>query len=83
MPLFQAEIDAEVIAAATAGKNVVRLKGGDPFVFGRGGEEIELYRKHGFDPELIPGISSCIAGGRTLIFLQCCTGRPSSLWHTL
>jgi uroporphyrin-III C-methyltransferase len=58
----QAELDKAVLAAAAAGKDVVRLKGGDPFLFGRGGEEVILYRTHGHSPELIPGLSSCIAG---------------------
>jgi uroporphyrin-III C-methyltransferase len=58
----QEEINNIVLNAAKAGKNVVRLKGGDPFVFGRGGEEVLLYRNHGFNPMIIPGISSCISG---------------------
>lgn len=59
--LAQAELDEAVLAAARQGKDVVRLKGGDSFVFGRGGEEIRLYRQHGFEPEVIPGISCCLA----------------------
>ena len=58
----QRELDETVLLAAAAGKDVVRLKGGDPFLFGRGGEEVLLYRSKGFDPEVIPGVSSCIAG---------------------
>ncbi|KAI9143100.1 hypothetical protein BKA69DRAFT_201706 [Paraphysoderma sedebokerense] len=49
------------IAAAQAGKTVVRLKIGDPFLFGRGGEEILYFRKHGFEPEVLPGVSSAFA----------------------
>jgi len=44
-----------------AGKDVVRLKNGDPFIFGRGGEEVLYFREHGFEPELVPGISSALA----------------------
>ena len=57
----QAELDAVVLAALEAGTDVVRLKGGDPFIFGRGGEEVALYRSRGYQPEVIPGISCCIA----------------------
>ncbi|KAG0291920.1 hypothetical protein BGZ97_005750 [Linnemannia gamsii] len=43
------------------GKTVVRLKQGDPFIFGRGAEEILFFREHGFDAEVVPGISSAIS----------------------
>ncbi|KAI9293652.1 tetrapyrrole methylase [Neoconidiobolus thromboides FSU 785] len=43
------------------GQLVVRLKGGDPFIFGRGGEEVLYYRKLGYEPKIIPGISSCLS----------------------
>lgn len=59
--LAQGELDNEVITAALAGLNVVRLKNGDPFVFGRGGEEILNYRTHGIEPEVVPGVSSALA----------------------
>ncbi|RUS27570.1 tetrapyrrole methylase [Jimgerdemannia flammicorona] len=42
-------------------KRVVRLKIGDPFVFGRGGEEVLAFRQHGFEPELVPGVSSAFS----------------------
>jgi uroporphyrinogen III methyltransferase/synthase len=59
--MAQAEIDRLLVEQAMAGKNVVRLKGGDPFVFGRGGEEILALQAHGIPYEEIPGISSAIA----------------------
>lgn len=57
----QDEINALLIAKAKEGKMVVRLKGGDPFVFGRGGEEILALKKAGIEAEEIPGISSAVA----------------------
>jgi uroporphyrin-III C-methyltransferase len=59
--ISQAEINAILIEKAQAGLNVVRLKGGDPFVFGRGGEETLACYQAGIPFEVVPGISSAIA----------------------
>ena len=56
----QEEIHRRMIEAAKAGKRVVRLKGGDPFIFGRGGEEIEALRAAGIEVDVVPGISAAL-----------------------
>lgn len=56
----QDELNQMGLAALKEGKRVVRLKCGDPFVFGRGGEEVVFFRQHGFEPVVIPGISSAL-----------------------
>lgn len=60
-PIPQEEINEILLQEAKAGKKVVRLKGGDPFVFGRGAEEIELLVKEGIPYEIVPGITSAIS----------------------
>ncbi len=57
--LKQEETNALLIRRAKEGKHVVRLKGGDPFIFGRGGEEARELREAGIEYEIVPGVSSC------------------------
>lgn len=59
--LIQEEINNKILEKALEGKTVVRLKGGDPFVFGRGGEEIEKLFEKNIPFEIVPGITSAIA----------------------
>ena len=61
MAMPQAEITALIIAKAKEGKTVVRLKGGDPYVFGRGGEEAEALAAEKIPFEIVPGVSSITA----------------------
>ncbi|GHC07266.1 uroporphyrinogen-III C-methyltransferase [Cerasicoccus arenae] len=59
--ISQEEIEKILVKRAKAGESVVRLKGGDPFVFGRGGEEAETLQKDGVPYEIVPGVTAALA----------------------
>ena len=73
----QSEINKLILEHARCGKKVVRLKGGDGFLFGRGGEELELLHQNNIDFEVVPGITSAIAvpayAGIPVTHRDCCS----------
>ncbi len=80
--LSQQEINQLIITYALSHGRVVRLKGGDPFVFGRAQEEIEAARAHGIAVEVVPGISSAIAVPASQMIPLTCRGINESFWVT-
>lgn len=80
--LSQQEINHLMIEYATSYPRVVRLKGGDPFVFGRALEEIEAAKAHGIAVEIIPGISSAIAVPASEMIPLTARGINESFWVT-
>ena len=71
-----------MIEYATSHGHVVRLKGGDPFVFGRAQEEIDAARKAGIPVEIVPGISSVLAVPASQMIPLTCRGINESFWVT-
>jgi uroporphyrin-III C-methyltransferase len=80
--LSQQEINALIVEYAYKYGRVVRLKGGDPFVFGRAQEEIDAARAAGIPVEVIPGISSAIAVPASQMIPLTCRGINESFWVT-
>lgn len=80
--LSQSEINHLIIEYAFSHGIVVRLKGGDPFVFGRAREEIDAARSHGIKVEIVPGISSAIAVPAMQMIPLTCRGINESFWVT-
>lgn len=95
----QAETNEVLVKLALAGHRVVRLKGGDPFVFGRGSEEALHLARHGIACEIVPGVTAAagcaaatgiplthreLATGVRFVTGHCCNGRPLDLnWQSL
>ncbi len=72
---MQEEIHALLLAFAEAGATVIRLKGGDPYVFGRGGEEVQYLAQRGVQVHCVPGITAASGERRVLGSLRrhCCS----------
>jgi len=80
--LSQQEINHLIVEMARAYGHVVRLKGGDPFVFGRAVEEIKVARQEGIGVAIVPGISSAVAVPSSLMIPLTCKGVAESFWVT-
>jgi uroporphyrin-III C-methyltransferase len=76
----QEKINELIVSFARQYGNVVRLKGGDPFVFGRGTEEIEFAEEHGISTAVVPGISSAIAAPASIKIPVTARGVSESVW---
>ena len=96
--LAQDDINHLLVTLAQSGKKVVRLKGGDPFVFGRGGEEMVYCQQHGVICHIVPGITAAmgcaaasgiplthrrVAHSVRFVTGHCATGEPEPDWLTL
>ncbi len=96
--ITQQEINGLLISFAAGGSLVVRLKSGDPLVFGRGGEEIDALRQAGIEVEIVPGITAAVAAAATvqtaltdrrcadqvlLVSAHHAPGKPGSDWRGL
>ncbi|MCQ4636373.1 uroporphyrinogen-III C-methyltransferase [Anaerovorax odorimutans] len=85
-PVPQHEINEILLREALAGNYVVRLKGGDPFLFGRGGEELELLCRHNIPFEVVPGITSALSvpayGGIPVTHRDFCSSLHIITGHT-
>ena len=80
--MSQQEINHQIIDYARSYKRIVRLKGGDPFVFGRAQEEIEAAHHAGIKVEIVPGISSALAVPASKMIPLTCRGINESFWVT-
>ncbi|MCG2613509.1 uroporphyrinogen-III C-methyltransferase [Terrimonas sp. NA20] len=80
--LSQQEINQCIVDYGAKHANIVRLKGGDPFVFARAMEELEAARAAGMEVEVVPGISSCIAAPVSAMIPLTCRGVNESFWVT-
>lgn len=80
--LSQEAINQLIIESALQYGHVVRLKGGDPFVFGRAQEEIDCARSHGIPVTVVPGITSAIAVPASQMIPVTCRGLAESFWVT-
>ncbi|MDR8394149.1 uroporphyrinogen-III C-methyltransferase [Aliifodinibius sp. S!AR15-10] len=78
----QEKINGLIVEKASQGNCVVRLKGGDPFIFGRGHEEVDYARAHGIPVEIVPGISSCTSVGELQTIPLTKRGINESFWVT-
>lgn len=78
--LSQQEINQLIVEMAFQHGHVVRLKGGDPFIFGRAVEEIQAAKQHGIPVNIIPGISSAIAVPASQMIPLTCRGTAESFW---
>ena len=76
----QEDINERIVAYAKCCGHVVRLKGGDPFVFGRGLEEMQFAQQHGVETAYIPGVSSAIAGAGAAGIAVTMRGASRSFW---